>query len=378
MLDRQKLLVQLEQVSQELFGSFDQEQQAAHLLWQSVAQDETLADFLQSKKWSLLVPAWQGCLNQSFRIEPIGHPYRVLAVDGSQIYYDKHQGPACYLLNVGSVFFSYGLTQSSVKFLSQPSIVVSSTSNSAQDFTGSANPDSVNLQREESELVCAVQQSIEIMSENEVTPFLCMFDGTLIFFQADSQTEQKEQFFQRYMQQLQALYESKILNIGYVSFPRSKELVNILKLAMAQFDEKYLDRAAILHRLTDMDVAALFLQPGYRSVVFASKAPVTYLYPKNLKPYFCYLNVGYEITRLEFAAWIAQDQQLVDLICSVVLDQVAKGKGYPVCLFEAHEQAVVKSFDREFFYTMIQKITEQHAGVYQISKKSMKKALVPF
>lgn len=368
-LDRQKLLMQLGQVGQELFGSVDQEQQTARLAWMSVQNDEELAALLQSKKWSLLVPGWQGVLSKSFPIHPQPHPYRVLAVDGSQIYYDKHQGPACHLINVGSVALSYGLTQSSVQFHSQPSVVI------AQNGANSA--EAVNLQREQAELCFALQQSQQILQQQESSPFLCMFDGTLIFFQADGQNEEKEQYFKNYVQQLDALYSDRILHAGYVSFPRSKELVNILKLSIAQFDEKYLDRAAMLHRLTDMDVAKFFLPSGYRSIVFVSKAPITYLYPKDLKPYFCYLNVGFEIARLEFPAWIAQNESFVDLICAIAFDQVQKGKGYPVCLFEAHEQAVIKSYDREFFYMMIQKMTRQHAGTYQISTKSMKKASVP-
>jgi hypothetical protein len=89
------------------------------------------------------------------------------------------------------------------------------------------------------------------------------------------------------------------------------------------------------------------------------------------------VHVGAEIARLEFPAWIAQDCALVDKICAMALDQALKGNGYPVCLFEAHEQAVIKNYDREFFYLMIQKITNQSAGTYQVSKKSLKKASAP-
>ncbi|OGB85856.1 hypothetical protein A3J41_01095 [candidate division TM6 bacterium RIFCSPHIGHO2_12_FULL_38_8] len=89
------------------------------------------------------------------------------------------------------------------------------------------------------------------------------------------------------------------------------------------------------------------------------------------------MNVGLEIARLEFPAWIAEDERLVDLLCAIALDQALKGSGYPVCLIEAHEQAVIKNYDREFFYRMMQKMTQQQNGVYQVSKKSLKKASVP-
>jgi hypothetical protein len=179
------------------------------------------------------------------------------------------------------------------------------------------------------------------------------------------------------MAHFQSLHAQKILHAGYISFPKSKELINVLRVVIAEFDEKNLNRSLSLSRLTDMDVAQFFLKKGQRSIVFESKASVCYLYPKELKPHFCYLNVGFEIVRLEFPAWIAQDLKSVDLICSVAFDQTLKGSGYPVCLFEAHEQAVVKSCDRDFFYLMIQKITQKSLGVYQTSKKSLKKAFVP-
>ncbi|MBV8660536.1 MAG: hypothetical protein JO129_00095, partial [Candidatus Dependentiae bacterium] len=46
---------------------------------------------------------------------------------------------------------------------------------------------------------------------------------------------------------------------------------------------------------------------------------------------------------------------------------------YPVCLFEAHEQAVIKAIDRDFFYRMIEKMSHQKAKSYLISQKSIKK-----
>lgn len=376
MLDRQKLLKELGQVSQELFGSVFKEQEIARSAWLVVKDDENLAKLLKSKKWSLLVPHWHDILGQTFQIQPQEHAYQVFAVDGSQIYYDKHQGPACYLLNVGYVYFAYGIQKSSVIYNSVPSVMITSSNSNA------SNPEMVNLQREQAELSCAVQQSVQILQKNNQDPFVCMFDGTLIFFQAEGLDEQKEQFFQNYMQQLDALAQAQILHVGYISFPRSKELVNILRLSLVQFDQKALNNDANLLdkqlcRLTDMDVAQFFLKPGYRSIVFESKAPISYAYPAHLKPYFCYIHVGAEIVRLEFPAWIAQNDQFLATVCAVAFDQALKGNGYPVCLFEAHEQAVIKGYDRDFFYFMIQKMTQEHDGLYKFSLKSAKKRVVP-
>jgi NurA-like 5'-3' nuclease len=64
---------------------------------------------------------------------------------------------------------------------------------------------------------------------------------------------------------------------------------------------------------------------------------------------------------------------LVNKVCSVALDQAIKGHGYPVCLFEAHEQAVIKSVDRDFFYTMLERMSHRQAKNYALSQKSIKK-----
>jgi hypothetical protein len=57
----------------------------------------------------------------------------------------------------------------------------------------------------------------------------------------------------------------------------------------------------------------------------------------------------------------------------IIINQAQKGRGYPVCLAEAHEQAVVKGPDREFFYHMIQKIGYDYKQRINISQKSLKK-----
>jgi hypothetical protein len=55
------------------------------------------------------------------------------------------------------------------------------------------------------------------------------------------------------------------------------------------------------------------------------------------------------------------------------LDQCNKGRGYPVVLAEAHEQAVVKGADRDFFYSVITKIGIEENKRILVSQKSAKK-----
>lgn len=360
MLNRIQLLQQLSAASDQLFIRFDQQLANAQILWNQIGSQVDLHQTIKNKKWSVLVPFWNGVLNQSFAIKPHDHPYQVLAVDGSQIYYDRHQGPACYVINIGSAFFSYQCGPSFVAFDSIPEIIF------AQNKQMEAS--SVNAMRDLAEYRFALQQSLSLIVKDQ--PFLLCFDGTL-FFSQDQNSEQFELWIKQYFEILQQLYEHQILYAGYISFTASKELVNIFSLVANNFDDTA--KSVLFDRLTDKHIASFFLKPYHRSMVFESKNPLSYLYPKASKPYFCFLHVGSEIARLEFPAWIALNELLLDQVCSIIIDQVIKGKGYPVCLMQAHEQAVIKAADREFFYHMLQKMSLKNSVSYQVSCKSLKK-----
>jgi hypothetical protein len=64
------------------------------------------------------------------------------------------------------------------------------------------------------------------------------------------------------------------------------------------------------------------------------------------------------------------------MITKIVVDQVKKGYGYPVALAEAHEQAVVKGPDRDFFYHLITKLGIEQRRRTTVSFKSAKKRSV--
>jgi len=340
--------------------------------WEMIRQDDQIAQCLRSRKWSLLVPDFQEMIGSVIPIAPCPHPYSVLAVDGSQIYYDKHQGPACYLVNTGSVLLRYGIDKSSVVFDSQPELVVATGQETIDMGT-----ESINLYREQQELQTAVSKSIEFIKAGDA-PFLCMLDGSMIFFQIDLQAQgQQRNFFAQFMNYFDQLYQHRILHVAYMSFPRTKDLLNVLRIAQANYCQTKIAQTENWYKFSDMDVAQLFLTPGTRSIVFCSKAPVSYAYPAHLKPYFCYVNAGLEIVRLEFPWWIASNNLLVDQVCGMVLSQIEKGRGYPVALFEAHEQAVVKAAEREFFYDSLRRLYIQNAQMYQRSRKSAKKVQVP-
>jgi hypothetical protein len=361
MLDRQKLLVQMSQISTQIGQEYDQQLALAATFWQAAVQNTDFLTLIRSKKWSSAVPLWHDDLGASALVKQQDHPYQVLAVDGSQIYYDRHQGPACYLVNIGSVFFDYGVEKSSCVFQSEP-IVYSQTELGM-------TTDSINGQRDLLETERAVMQALTIQATSVSIPFVCLFDGNLINVSTGAGQEQQIAVMQKYFAYFEQLREQAVAYAGYVSATSSKDLVHLCEIAGAEL----LNVKQSLDRLLDRDIAQFFLAPFCRSTVFENKSWSSYVYPATIKPYFCYLNVGSEIVRLEFPAWIAKNILMLDMICAIAIDQVMKGAGYPVCLFEAHEQAVIKAADREFFYQMMQKLMIKENHLYHVSSKSMKK-----
>ena len=159
---------------------------------------------------------------------------------------------------------------------------------------------------------------------------------------------------------------------SYISSSKSKELINLIRLQLCDFDENNEAYKKVDH-LVDTHIASFFLNPFERTTVFQNHSTISASYPDLIKPYFFYLHNGDEIGRVEIPAWIAQDNQKVDLVAQIILDQCKKGYGYPVAIAEAHEQAVIKGPDREFFYQLVNRIGIKQKRSVRPSIKSMKK-----
>tara|TARA_B100000530_G_C15513434_1_gene311551 strand:- start:19 stop:453 length:435 start_codon:yes stop_codon:yes gene_type:complete len=124
--------------------------------------------------------------------------------------------------------------------------------------------------------------------------------------------------------------------------------------------------------------AALFwqiLKPGERSRLFESASKILDDYGSHRIAFF-YIHTGQEIGRVEVPMWVAKENALLDRIHSTVMDQCSKGRGYPVVLSESHEQAVVRSADRETFYTLLRDAFVKFRISARISTKQLNKNVV--
>ena len=155
--------------------------------------------------------------------------------------------------------------------------------------------------------------------------------------------------------------------------PKSKELMSLVRLYLCSFDTAKKELYECVDAVIDSGIMYGVLEPYTRSIVFSNHSSISEYYPNHLKPFFFYLHTGNEIGRVEIPSWVAQDEHMLDMIAQIVIDQCVKGGGYPVALAEAHEQAVVKGPDREFFYHFLQKMGMERNHTQSISRKSLKK-----
>jgi len=384
-LNREKLAQDLSSILGRLFPDLKLEQNLAKKMWEEIASDGTFLHRADGAKSSFLVPRWEGRLDDVFEVKRLTENYSVLAVDGSQIYPDRHvSGAGCFLINTGGLFLEYG-EMSKTTFFSEPSLMIPSEVVQGIGAVGFSR-ELVDLKREEYELTAAVEKSKKFLSENKSMD-ACLIDGSIIFWQLESKPQEIKDFFlNKYLTCLDYFYKKKIVIAGYISMSKSRELVNLIKLGLCRFAVADCIACHSLNdsfpckqvdNMVDTQVASFFLRKGegkkFRTTVFYSGSKIVELYPEHLRPAFVYCDVGSEIVRLEFPAWIAQDKNMIDRLCSIAYDQSEKGRGYPVCLAEAHEQAVVKGADREFFYHLLCKIAIEGERRIRFSEKAIKK-----
>jgi len=388
MLDRNKLAQEINSLAFKIFPDTVFSSDLAQNKWQEITSDPMFIQKIQAAQSSFLLPGWQGNLSDIFEIRNDLKEYSVLAVDGSQVYPDRNfSGASCFLINSGGCLLHYG-QQSFAKFFSHPQVYL--PEDIAQENKFVFSKDLVDLKREEIELQVLFEKFLFFSKEHNLNKVqcLCLTDGSLIFWPLDGkQPEVKQHFLEKYLYYLEQFYKNKILIAGFISFPKSKELVNLIKIGLCRFTvadcischSQYKEfPCKAVDCLIDTQIVKFFLTPNhddsfYRTTLFYSNSKIIQNYPDHLKPCFFYLDDGQEIVRIEIPAYVAFDNENLEFVCKVAVDQSLKGRGYPVCLAEAHEQAVVKGPDRDFFYHLIYKLGLEQNRRFFMSQKSIKK-----
>ena len=186
----------------------------------------------------------------------------------------------------------------------------------------------------------------------------------ILWTQESEQKPSRDRVLGRFLSVLETAREANVPVVGYLSRPASREVIGALRLSLCA-DECLLSKecqlrgvplCSAIDRLTDTDLFSSLLRAGERTPLFHSESRILDSYaPREQRIVFFYLSVGGEIARVELPRWCADNLQLLERIHSIALNQAEKGFGYPVCLSEAHEQAVVRGPERDALLRLIEK-----------------------
>lgn len=363
MLNRVKLLKEVQSHSDKIFYDISNELMVLENTWNAILSDNSFFERILNLKDDIIVPlitAEQAA--KKIKIDPKKFDYRVFAVDGSQVYPDRHRGTLCFLINVGIVDINY-CKDSKAKFETHPKIFIQ------DEFLNDFNvTDFVDSLREELEF----QFGYEYASLNPGS--LLLFDGSLMLWNLVSKDPKFQEYFViKYLSIFEKMAREGINFSSYVSLPANKDFINLIKLKLSDFNIKNRELFKVVDQLTDIHLMSIILPPFTRTEIFKINSPMMKYLKKDLEVYSFYLNVGYEIARIEIPAFVALNKDRLDFVCNAIIDQSNKGIGYPVSLAEAHELAVVKNNDKEFFYSLIEELGLNRKSSFNRSQKSLKK-----
>ena len=395
--DLGEVALQLEQVAQRLGRTQNDRELRLTALLDAAAQVDQASAQAATRSASerpYLAAQVEEALVGCYAPPPSPADWCVAAVDGSHIDVDRHLPVSCFLINLGGCVLTYG-SRSDAAFFSQPYLATDPLELYLIDPANSAQEEAVtgpllSLVRTVREL----ERLAEVASELPTgLPVLALVDGSLVLWGLSGQGYKpfvqdaiiRDRFLPA-LEKFRALAEDRPLILAaYVSLPRYTEVVNAVRCslcphAVARCRQSCGNRRSVLspcnlaNEFLDRELFQRLLDPGWRSPIYRTTSSVPREnYGDEQQVYFYYLHAGEEIARIEVPRWVAQDERLLDLGHSLILDQCQRGQGYPVAISEAHEQAVVRTSDRRLFKNMVSEALEREGLFAYTSEKERSK-----
>ena len=323
---------------------------------------------------------------------PLPDDYCVVGVDGSHIDVSRHIPAHCYLINIGGMSLRYGGMPGASVF-SEPRLYANEDELVIRDRGAPYREETISgalldAKRAVEELR-GLQDTLRELPPD--APALGLIDGSLILFGMYRHEEfVRRQLigeeYVRVLDEIKRMASERTLAIAsYISLPRSVEVVNALRVSVCPYAVANCDKECGMARrdarpcdievggVLDREIFADMLDMGERSAVFGSNAAIVRDYYGGHGVGFFYVKTDEEVGRVEVPDWVADDEGLLGLVHSLVVEQCRLGPGYPVALKEAHEQAVVTGADRNFFVEQVSAaLDEQGLPVYSSEKNISK------
>jgi hypothetical protein len=333
---------------------------------------ERLKNKIDQSKTTWLVAGLVDGLSPRYKAPPLPPDFSVIATDGSQIDVDRHRSTRCYLINVGAVMLGYGaepkafLESYPTLYFGDKELVIAPDGDSGREQL--IEGPLLGIKRAVDECHRLLELARELPEDSQG---LALLDGSLSLWQLEAYpkfvTEALlDKGFLRHLEEIKRLNAQRRLALAsYISFPRSTDVVNALRVALCPHDIIDTDRdcqectareCQAVAGVQDREIFGTILEAGERSALFASQSNIVREHYGGHRVYFFYLRTEGEIARVEIPQWVAQDEALLGLTHGLVLDQCRRGQGYPVALSEAHEQAVVTGADRETFWQLVESL----------------------
>ncbi len=396
-LDLTKIVSQVESMATRLKAGSQQRrrhrQQALNILSDETIDLDQLKRKILTSKTSWLVAELVEGLNRHYEAPPPPTEFTVIASDGSHIDVDRHRSARCFLINIGSVILNYGLSPDATLdnhphlYFDDEELIMTPPGGGGreQPIEGAL----LGIKRSVEECRYLAQMATELPSGVSA---LALIDGSLILWGLVSKDypefiveELLDKGFINCLNEIKKLNEDRRIAIAsYISFPRSTDVVNALRVAICPNEIPNCDRYCgdsapgkrecdAIAGVQDRDLFFNLLAEGERSALFISRSSIVQKRYGIHRVYFFYLRVDDEIARIEIPEWVARDKNLLALVHALVLDQCRRGQGYPVALSEAHEQAVITGADRESFQRLVEmSLAEEHIPITS-SVKSLSK-----
>ncbi len=306
-------------------------------------------------------------LNKRYPLPKTPPDFTVLATDGSHIDVDRHRAARCYLINIGEVSITYGSKADAILsshprlYSDDKDLVVKAPGGGREQFVEGAL---LGAKRSIEECAKLADLAAALPKDSAA---LAMLDGTLILWGLEAYPDFIGDMLIRdgLLPALDAMKklnrDRKLALASYISFPRSTDVVNVLRVAVCPQEIPDCDKYCAEKRkcdgvagVRDRDLFEQLLDDGERSALFISPSKIVKERYGEHRIYFFYLKAGDEIARVEIPQWVAEDDALLNLAHGLAYDQCQRGGGYPAALSEAHEQAVVTGADRENFWELVE------------------------
>jgi hypothetical protein len=272
---------------------------------------------------------------------------RILAVDGSQAFPDRHEEVLFGLINIGAVSMEPGSGKA-------PQIDVDTSIMFGSELYLGDGPmiseGEMALLRDSGERAVLLRRASAAQS-----PGIALTDGPLELWGAKDVPDPGayEKALSEYLGILRELQRRGWTVAGYVDKPAADLVVRTLEIVAAGPDVQALRNHRPLRGASDRWLFSQILGPGQRSAVFAMQSASSGRYDAGISLHFFYLNVGERghpwVARVEIPRWVAESEPRTHALHQTLLEQsrMLGARPYPYVLHRAHEAARISVDEKQ-------------------------------